>query len=310
MPEFVNPKYADASKTKFKKPTRLECMMQEHPKVLPSGAAVGYTQFPDWTYSPVKNSVDEARGKIALGAPGRSAAEGELEYYDAGVRALAASGVPLDRGAYQDFSVFGFALKEPPHIVLHPNFAVSFAGLKSKLPNPSAVKISPRSTLVVEGPDVSIESLDLDGALVIKAVPGARVGECRVPSTTAGCGRNLFGNNLSVCRPWLYPLLICVDHARSLPLVAMRVCSGQAAQGDQRRVGAEAPGGGRDRARLPQDPRLQAGQERRTGVGVRPARRLHRRRAGRGIAVHVGRLRKRVHVRLRAACMLPMARVG
>lgn len=28
MPEFVNPKYADASKNSFKSPTRLECMMQ------------------------------------------------------------------------------------------------------------------------------------------------------------------------------------------------------------------------------------------------------------------------------------------
>ena len=28
VPEFVNPKYADAAKNKFKKPTRLECMMQ------------------------------------------------------------------------------------------------------------------------------------------------------------------------------------------------------------------------------------------------------------------------------------------
>lgn len=28
MPEFVNPKYKDDAKTVFKKPTRLECMMQ------------------------------------------------------------------------------------------------------------------------------------------------------------------------------------------------------------------------------------------------------------------------------------------
>jgi len=35
MPEFVNPKYKDASKRSFKKPTRLECMMQELPKLLP-----------------------------------------------------------------------------------------------------------------------------------------------------------------------------------------------------------------------------------------------------------------------------------
>ena len=111
--------------------------------MLAPGAPVGYTSFPDWTYSPVKNSVDEARGKIAVGAPGRSAAEGELEYYDAGVRALAAAGVPLDRGSYRPFSVFGFDLKEPPHIVLHPNFAVSFAGLQAKLPTPAAVKVRP-----------------------------------------------------------------------------------------------------------------------------------------------------------------------
>ena len=38
MGEFVNPKYADSSKTTFKKPARLECMMQDYPKVL--GAAV------------------------------------------------------------------------------------------------------------------------------------------------------------------------------------------------------------------------------------------------------------------------------
>lgn len=28
MPEFVNPKYKDSTKTDFKSPTRLECMMQ------------------------------------------------------------------------------------------------------------------------------------------------------------------------------------------------------------------------------------------------------------------------------------------
>ena len=29
IPEFVNPKYKDEERTQFKKPTRLECMMQE-----------------------------------------------------------------------------------------------------------------------------------------------------------------------------------------------------------------------------------------------------------------------------------------
>lgn len=32
--EFVNPKYKDSSKTEFKNPTRLECMMQDFPKLM------------------------------------------------------------------------------------------------------------------------------------------------------------------------------------------------------------------------------------------------------------------------------------
>lgn len=41
--EFVNPKYKDSSKTEFKSATRLECMMQDFPKALPSEATVGFT---------------------------------------------------------------------------------------------------------------------------------------------------------------------------------------------------------------------------------------------------------------------------
>ena len=36
VPEFVNPKYATPAKDVFKSPTRLECMMQDFPKLLPS----------------------------------------------------------------------------------------------------------------------------------------------------------------------------------------------------------------------------------------------------------------------------------
>lgn len=34
IPEFVNPKYANEERTTFKSPTRLECMMQDYPKLL------------------------------------------------------------------------------------------------------------------------------------------------------------------------------------------------------------------------------------------------------------------------------------
>ena len=45
VPEFVNPKYKDESRTKFKSPTRLECLMQDVPKLIKHGETVGYTYF-------------------------------------------------------------------------------------------------------------------------------------------------------------------------------------------------------------------------------------------------------------------------
>ena len=62
--EFVNPKYKDDTRTEFKKPTRLECMMQDIPKLfqkeMGSEANIGFTQFDRWfTFSPAKVSAIE-----------------------------------------------------------------------------------------------------------------------------------------------------------------------------------------------------------------------------------------------------------
>lgn len=61
--EFVNPKYKDdVARSEFKKPTRLECMMQDIPKLfqkeMGSEARIGFTMFERWfTFSPAKVSV-------------------------------------------------------------------------------------------------------------------------------------------------------------------------------------------------------------------------------------------------------------
>lgn len=57
--EFVNPKYKDETRTDFKKPTRLECMMQDIPKLfqkeMKDTANIGFTTFDRWfTFSPAK----------------------------------------------------------------------------------------------------------------------------------------------------------------------------------------------------------------------------------------------------------------
>lgn len=59
--EFVNPKYADASKTTFKKPTRLETMMQDLPKLFGADEKVGVTIFNRrWSFSANKNNITDA----------------------------------------------------------------------------------------------------------------------------------------------------------------------------------------------------------------------------------------------------------
>ena len=173
VPEFVNPKYADASKTTFKKPTRLECMMQEHPKVLGPEAVVGATMFDDWTYSPVKNSHAEAAQKVASGNPGRSALEGEFEYYESASHALKAIGVSLPPPGR--FTAMGMTVRDVPRIVFANGFINTFSDVARKFPQPSAIKVTNSSALVLRGAGIVVESLDLDGALDVVAVPGAHV---------------------------------------------------------------------------------------------------------------------------------------
>ena len=77
VPEFVNPKYADETKTVFKSPTRLECMMQDFPRLFPADAKVGFTAYPRWIcFSAAKNSFAEAQAKAAKGLHPESAVSG------------------------------------------------------------------------------------------------------------------------------------------------------------------------------------------------------------------------------------------
>jgi UDP-sugar pyrophosphorylase len=56
--EFINPKYTDSTKTKFKSASRLECMMQDYPKLLENGDRVGFTQIDrKFCFTTCKNDI-------------------------------------------------------------------------------------------------------------------------------------------------------------------------------------------------------------------------------------------------------------
>lgn len=187
VPEFVNPKYADAEKTRFKKPTRLECMMQDFPRYF-DASKVGFTTITGSGYaaeqgnedldamisfySPVKNNVVDAAAKQRKGQVPGCAACGEADLYKAHCKTLMAIGVQI---ALPTSSTYGegdsaITVKDWPHISINPSHCLTIRHLRKLFPSPEKVTIAAGSTLVIDGPgEVIIESLNLDGAMTVRA---------------------------------------------------------------------------------------------------------------------------------------------
>lgn len=169
--EFVNPKYKDASKTSFKSSTRLECMMQDYPKTLPPTARVGFTVMDIWlAYAPVKNNPEDA-AKVPKGNPYHSATSGEMAVYRANSLILKKAGVKVDDPVLQVFN--GQEVEVWPRVTWKPKWALTFADVTSKVSG--SCSISQKSTLVINGSNIFLEDLSLDGALVINSVIDAEV---------------------------------------------------------------------------------------------------------------------------------------
>jgi len=170
--EFVNPKYADEARTTFKKPARLECMMQDYPKALPGDVLVGFTTLPEWIcFSPCKNSIQEAKAAISKGVPPACAASAEQDQYNVFAEMLRVMGANVHRSSPKPICDIPIAIG--PSIVFDPSFATCFSEVTKRFPNPENITISSRSTLIIRGNGVIIESLNLDGALFIDVVEGS-----------------------------------------------------------------------------------------------------------------------------------------
>uniref|UniRef100_A0A7S3PEE9 UTP-monosaccharide-1-phosphate uridylyltransferase n=1 Tax=Aplanochytrium stocchinoi TaxID=215587 RepID=A0A7S3PEE9_9STRA len=184
--EFVNPKYTDESRTKFKKPTRLECMMQDYPIILKDRpgepAKVGVTIFGDQPYeetlthrmyAPCKNNLKEAAKNASNGIPDASAASSELAIYALNSCMLRSIGAQI--GDPVECIYGGITQTEWPHIVFSPSFATTYSDLHDRFLAPDQVVVNEGSTLVLDGPDIRITKLELTGTLVVRAEAGCRV---------------------------------------------------------------------------------------------------------------------------------------
>jgi len=170
--EFVNPKFDDASRTRFKKPARLETMMQDLPKLFASGEKVGVTIFDRaWCFSACKNNLAEAARKAAQNGPPESASSAENDFYLAGRMKLRSAGMAVaDAPAV---CIRGIPFTPGPRVILRPSFALTLDEVRERV---TGGAISGASTLILDG-DIRLENVTVpDGAaLVVSAVPGAAV---------------------------------------------------------------------------------------------------------------------------------------
>jgi UDP-sugar pyrophosphorylase len=171
--EFVNPKYADATKTTFKSPTRLETMMQDLPKLFGPDGKVGVSVFDrKWSFSANKNNVKDAAAKHAAGGPPESGATAESDFYLAGRMKLAAAGMKVKTA--KEELILGIPFTPGPRVLLRPSFAMTLNEVRAKI---KGGKISGDATLVLDGINITLENVEITAgsALVIRAIDGAKV---------------------------------------------------------------------------------------------------------------------------------------
>jgi UDP-sugar pyrophosphorylase len=150
IPEFVNPKYANEERTKFKSPTRLECMMQDYPKLCKdSDNSVGFTTYPTWfCFSPAKNNSEDALACFKKEIPSYGAAQAEFDFYNWTNLMLELIGVKINR-ATETTDCSGILLPFGPKIVLEPSFALTLTELRSRFAGDC--EFSGKSTIIFGG---------------------------------------------------------------------------------------------------------------------------------------------------------------
>lgn len=175
VPEFVNPKLT--AEGAMKTPTRLECMMQDLPLIMDLASKVGYTEMERFlSFSAVKNNLKDALLKFQQTGYPESASSCESDLFSSNRKLLAMSGVQIHTtGAMvRKVRYHNIPFEDGAKIVLNPRFGTTVAEIRSRFPSPESIHISDRSCLVLEG-NIIIHSLHLDGYLIVKAIPGARV---------------------------------------------------------------------------------------------------------------------------------------
>jgi UDP-sugar pyrophosphorylase len=173
--EFINPKYIDAEKNIFKSPTRVETMMQDIAFSIShqfgGSAKIGFTNFPrQCVFSPLKNKLCDGAKIFSEGKPADSATSAENDLYAFNRERLTLAGMKV--ASPQPRPLKGIPFKDGAKVVLSQEFLIMNGGYLNKIRSGS---ISNRSVLLINGANVYLENVDIDGALILKTHPEAYV---------------------------------------------------------------------------------------------------------------------------------------
>ena len=173
VPEFVNPKYVDETRKKFKAPTRLETLMQDVPKLVKDNGTVGNTYFDRWfCFSACKNNIHDSCERLRKKESGESAFTVEREIFkyneiilkDVLGKLEIINTEPENSVMIEDDIKITFG----PKIVIYPSFAASVTELRDKLNHMKGkITMTNNSTLVLKNDIMIDEGIDLDGYLVV-----------------------------------------------------------------------------------------------------------------------------------------------
>src|SRR3989338_1512397 len=178
--EFVNPKYADATRTTFTSPARLETMMQDAALWF---STVGATHFEKrHVFSPVKNNLVTGARNPANGLYPDAMPTGEADFHKHFRRLLQRAEVQINVEG-NPATARGVPYQAGAKVVLRPRFAQTVREIIEKIKGGS---ITDRSTLIIDGEHVVLENLQLDGALIIRTAPDVTLTIRNATVTNAG----------------------------------------------------------------------------------------------------------------------------
>lgn len=167
VPEFVNPKYKDELKIEFKSPTRLECMMQDFPLLFTDNEKVGFTTYPTWySFSSCKNNLEDSIVRLKKGLSPESGFSAEQMIYEFYTNSLELLGkLEITNQDKHKVEILGTNVEFGPKIVISPLYACTLKELDDKING--KIKISSKSSLVLTENSPIINSIEVDGTLIV-----------------------------------------------------------------------------------------------------------------------------------------------